>query len=301
MCSVSYQVNAEERFFCSHYEYFIRTRVLRLAVVFFSLGCCGNMSTRCTFPPLGSHWCQMLTVAPTMLQLWCVCLQARRLTKLESWNCSIFPEMPSAQRATGQRGGGGSKRETRGFLAQGYKLPWFFFLLFPFPPSLIFQRNSGDFTVTFSDSLVSHCVWAGVRSDPSRCVVFAAPSSAPRVSGQISSHVIAVFISKLQQIASCVPVLEASIGKSSFLEFCTRNGKPQTLNRSLSPPRGFPQLCVMDREMSQIMLKSSKSVTQIKGKVYNYDQWTFTRVPVFSGGSQISECLPMTSWWCHQR
>lgn len=60
---------------------------------------------------------------------------------------------------------------------------------------------------------MSHCVWAGVRSDPSRCVVFAAPSSAPRVSGQISSHVIAVFISKLQQIASCVPVLEASIGK----------------------------------------------------------------------------------------
>lgn len=76
---------------------------------------------------------------------------------------------------------------------------FFFFLL-------IFQRNSGDFTVTFGDSLVSHCVWAGVRSDPSRCVVFAAPSSAPRVSGQISSHVIAVFISKLQQIASCAPV-----------------------------------------------------------------------------------------------
>lgn len=41
-------------------------------------------------------------------------------TKLESLNSSIFPEMPSAQRATGQRG---SKRETRGFPAQGYKLP----------------------------------------------------------------------------------------------------------------------------------------------------------------------------------
>lgn len=176
--------------------------------------------------------------------------------------------MPSAQRATGQRGGLNEKRVASRHKAISY-LDFFFI---PFSPSLIFQRNSGDFTVTFSDSLVSHCVWAGVRSDPSRCVVFAAPSSAPRVSGQISSHVIAVFISKLQQIASCVPVLEASIGKSSFLEFCTRNGKPQTLNRSLSSPRGFAQLCVMDSEILQIMLKSSKSVSQIKGKGYNYDQ-----------------------------
>lgn len=34
----------------------------------------------------------------------------------------------------------------------------------------------------------------GVRSDPSRWVVFAAPSSVPRVSGQIASHVTAVFL-----------------------------------------------------------------------------------------------------------
>lgn len=111
-------------------------------------------------------------------------------------------------------------------------------------------------------------MWAGVRSDPSRCVVFAAPSSAARVSGQISSHVIAVFISKLQQITSCVPVLEASIRKSSFLEFCRRSGKPQTRNRTLSSPRGFPQLCVMEREISQIILKPSKAVTQ-RGKSTN--------------------------------
>lgn len=243
MCSVTYQVNAKERFFCSHYEYFIRTRVIRLAVVFFSLGCCGNMSTRCTFPPLGSHWCQMLTVAPTMLQLWCV------LTGKDAWQSWKVETVPFSQKCLlpkGQQGRGGlnEKRVASRHKAISY-LDFFFY-----PPSLIFQRNSGDFTVTFSDSLVSHCVWAGVRSDPSRCVVFAAPSSAPRVSGQISSHVIAVFISKLQQIASCVPALEASIGKSSFLEFCTRNGKPQTLNRSLSSPRGFPQLCVMDRGIS---------------------------------------------------
>lgn len=35
---------------------------------------------------------------------------------------------------------------------------WFFF------PLLIFQRSSGDFTVTFSDSRMSHCMWAGERA-----------------------------------------------------------------------------------------------------------------------------------------
>lgn len=68
---------------------------------------------------------------------------------------------------------------------------FFFFLSL-----LIFARSGADFTVTFSDSYVSH-MWAGVSAVIRPAVLFSpesSPNSATVVSGQISSHVIAVFL-----------------------------------------------------------------------------------------------------------
>lgn len=108
MFCVTYQGSAEEHFFWSHYEYFIRTRVICSALVFFSLGCCGNMSTRCTFPLLGSHWCQMLTVAPTMLQLWYM-LTDKTPGKVGEFKPFQFPRnaLFFSILHKGQQGGGG--------------------------------------------------------------------------------------------------------------------------------------------------------------------------------------------------
>lgn len=149
-------------------------------------------------------------------------------------------------------------------------LVFFFFPSFFLTP-LIFQRNNGDFTVTFSDSLVSHCVWAGVRSDPSRCVVFAAPSSAPRVSGQISSHVIAVFLFLIAtDNLLCTGALR--LCSSSFLEFCRRSGKDPNSKPHIEFAACIPAAVRYGQEISNITLESSMPVTQVKGKVYKYYQ-----------------------------
>lgn len=105
----------------------------------------------------------------------------------------------------------GSKSETHGFPVHCCKFSLCVF------PLLLFQRSGADLlTVTFGESCVSHNMWVGAIVLP---CCFAAPSSAPDsatlVSGQITSHVIAVFLfwiaaitSSLREQSRFVPVLQ---------------------------------------------------------------------------------------------
>lgn len=61
------------------------------------------MSTRCTFPLLGSHSCQMLTIAPTLLHLWYM-LTGRTPDKVGEFRLFHFPR--NAFCPKGQQGSG---------------------------------------------------------------------------------------------------------------------------------------------------------------------------------------------------
>lgn len=105
-----------------------------------------GMETGCTV--YFSDWCPVLRAAPTMLPLYV----HRRDDKVGEFKLFHVPRSGlffiSAPRGHSAEGGLYEKR-----VASRHKdISYLGF----FSPSLIFQRNSGDFTVTFRDSPVSH-------------------------------------------------------------------------------------------------------------------------------------------------
>lgn len=185
---------------------------------------CTSSGNFLDFPALhGFNWCQMLNVAHEKGSDDRTCFQTKNASLHPKFRRFVFLQYMNgfiSQKCVGVEGS--RQRElNQKRVDSRHKViscPWC--LLFF---SLIFQRTRGDFTVTFSDSLVSHYMWVGARTDPSCRVVFAALSSAPVVSGQILSHVITVC---LFWIAADNHLLTGKLGysSSSYRKACSRTG-----------------------------------------------------------------------------